>query len=125
MKTDEIFKILKELKLEFYKIQCQNWILNRSNGTGAAGRTLEILLNKESDRFILPDYRGIEIKTKLSRNESYIALFSMAFDNKPLEMRRLLNGYGYPDRDYPQYKVFFTKVLEISKEKLVIPTLIN
>ena len=42
MKT--IIKEMQNLKTEIYKIQCKNWIASKSTGTGAAGRTLEILL---------------------------------------------------------------------------------
>lgn len=110
METEEILQAIKKLKLEFYKIQCRNWIPNQGSGFGSAGRTLEILLQKEEDQLILPDYHGIEIKTKLERSEPYIGLFSMALDNKPLEMKRLLKIGGYPDKTHPEFKVFHVGV---------------
>lgn len=106
MKTNEIYTIINNLKLKFYQIQCKNWIQNKSNGTGACGRTFEILLKKNADRFILPDYHGIEIKTQLENSPYKLSLFSMAFDNKPLEMQRLLKIGGYPDRNHSEFNVF-------------------
>ncbi len=118
METEEILKAIKKLKLEFYKIQCKNWIPNQGSGLGSAGRTLEMLLNKDEDQLILPDYLGIELKTKLERSEPYIGLFSMAFDNKPLEMKRLLKIGGYPDKQNPQFNVFHVSVSGNSRRKV-------
>ena len=106
MKQRKIYQTMKKLQLEFYKIQCMNWIPNKSNGTGSAGRTLEILLNKPADKNILPDYHGIELKTQVEGSKYPLRLFSMAFDNKPMEMRRLLKICGYPDKKKPNFKVF-------------------
>lgn len=106
MKPKNIFEEIELLKLELYKIQCKNWIPSKGKGTAAAGITLEKLLHKEEDHDILPDYHGIEIKTKIEGSEPFIGLFSMAFDNKPLEIRRLLKIGGYPDKTHPEFKVF-------------------
>ena len=110
MNKEEILKNMKKMEIEFYKIQSKNWILNKSNGTGSAGRTLEILLGKAADNAILPDYLGIEIKTQMIHTHYRMSLFSMAFDNKPLEMQRLLRICGYPDRVHPEIKVFQVSV---------------
>lgn len=110
MKEKIILENMQQLQLELYKIQTKNWILNQSNGTGAAGRTLEILLGKPFDHLALPDYNGIEIKTQMINIHYDLRLFSMALDNKPLEMQRLLNLCGYPDRIHPEFKVFRMKV---------------
>lgn len=103
-------EIIEKLNLEFYKIQCKNWIPSQGSGTSAAGRTLENLLNKKEDNQILPDYYGIELKTKLENSEPFIGLFSMALDNKPLEMQRLLELGGYPDKTNPEFKAFHISV---------------
>lgn len=96
----------RKLKTELYKIQCRNWIENRSGGTGAAGLTLEKLLGKETDRKVLPDYEGIEIKTVMDYSKYPMHLFSCALDSKPLEMKKLLETGGYPDKTHPEFKVF-------------------
>lgn len=99
-----IYDVIEELKREFYFIQCKNWIRSKGKGTGAAGKTFESLLGKDDDRYSLPDYNGIEIKTKFQNSKYSIELFSMAFDNKPLENQRLLKKFGYPDRKNPKFK---------------------
>lgn len=119
MKNEEkIFRTITRLNIEFYKIQCRNWILSKSNGNGAAGRTLEILLNKKNDTYALPDFYEIEIKTKLIGSESNITLFSMVFDNKPLEIQRLLRIGGYPDKLHPEFKIFYLCVHGNFKKKM-------
>lgn len=107
---ENIKQEFKKLDLELYKIQCRNWILSKGNGTGAAGKTLEVLLGKETDRYILPDINSIEIKTRSENTKYPMSLFSCACDNKPLEMKRLLDIGGYPDKKDPRYKVFFLTI---------------
>jgi len=85
--------LIKHLNIKLYKIRCRNWILCEEKGNGAVGIKLEKLLGKKSDRYILPDYKGIEIKTK-SSNKYGIHLFSCAFDNKPNEIKRLLKIFN-------------------------------
>ena len=96
----------QNLKEKFYKIQCQNWILSKSMGSGAAGRTLEKLLGVEENQDVLPDFYGIEIKTKIKNGKYPLTLFSCALDNKPLENKRLLFTYGYPDNLNQNFKKF-------------------
>lgn len=103
---------MKERKLDaihllytkLYGIQCQNWIEKKGYGPGGAGLTLEWNLGKEQDKLSLPDYHGIEIKTQRKGSTYAIGLFSMALDNKPLEMQRLLKLVGYPDYQNHNYK---------------------
>ena len=104
--TKDKLENIKNFKKEMYKIQCRNWIPSKSKGSGAAGITLEKLLGKETDRYVLPDYGQIEIKVKNIKSNYPIGLFSCAFDNKPHEMQRLLKIGGYPDKKHPQFKVF-------------------
>lgn len=118
MKTENIDYFIKKLQLEFYKIQCKNWILSKSNGTGAAGRTFEILLHKKADKLALPDYQGIEIKTQSEVSRYRIGLFSAAFDNKPMEIERLLKIGGYPDKRHPEFNVFHVDVFGEHKIKV-------
>lgn len=116
---DENIKvIIEKLKLELYKIQCKNWVASVGTGNSASGKTLEHLLGKEEDRDVLPDYIGIELKTRNKYSNYPLNLFSCALDNKPLEMQRLLKIGGYPDKNNPQYKVFQIKVDALSDKKV-------
>lgn len=101
---------IKKLKIEFYKIQCKNWIKNTEKGTSAAGKMLENLLGKEDDNLIIADYYGIELKTKFLYSEPHIGLFSMVPDNRPLALKEILIRYGWPSRKDRKYKVLFGKI---------------
>ena len=107
---EKIFNEMKKLKLEIYKIQCRNWLPSFCNGTQAAGITLEHALGKERNYDVLPDYNGIEIKTRSRYSNYSMGLFSCAFDNKPLESHRLLKLGGYPDKLIPEFKLFQTSI---------------
>lgn len=90
----------KELDIILYKIRCRNWIKCNYNGTGKAGLLFESLLNKKQDRYILPDYKCFEIKTKYKFSNDGIKLFSCSFDNKPREINRFLSTVGYYNNGY-------------------------
>lgn len=70
------------------------WIRNCSNGCGSCGQTLEKLLGNKPNNFQIPDYNGIEIKTKLSNKFDKIILFSAIpnIGKNPIEY--LLSNYG-------------------------------
>lgn len=116
--NDNIAIEMKKLKIELYKIQCRNWIPSSGNGSGAAGKTLEDILGKNEDRYVLPDYNGIELKTRSDYSTYPLHLFSCAFDNRPLEMQRLLKIAGYPDRKNPQFRIFNIRVKATEDKKV-------
>lgn len=95
--------LLKEIKK---KVITNEWVENRAKGMGGVGITLESLLQKERENFELPDYKGVEIKAKCSRKDTYITLFSAVPDSYLFEIKRLVQKYGYPDSQFPQFKVF-------------------
>lgn len=107
--------ILNELK---EKIITNEWIESKTKGNGGVGFTLESLLQKERENFEIPDYKGIELKTKCSKKESYITLFNATPDSYLFETKRILEKYGYPDSQYPQFKVFNVSVYGHRKIKL-------
>ena len=80
---------VKKLLVEFYLIQCKGWVKSQGKGTSAAGTTLEYLLGKKEDAKSLPDYYGIELKTKLATSTYPIRLFSAVLDNRPNVMNEL------------------------------------
>ena len=99
-------KILMELKIKAEHIQSLDWVESVAKGYSGAGLTFEHLLGKEKDRDGEPDYKGIEIKTKYAKFNQYVALFHATPNNQPLVIKRMQEVYGYPDQDYPQFKVF-------------------
>lgn len=84
---DNLIKLLDE----FYLIQCRGWVKNTGVGSSSAGSTFEHLLGKQTDTSPLPDYLGIELKTKLIVSKYRIGLFSSCPDNRPNTMQILWN----------------------------------
>lgn len=107
---EKMYKNLKRLKKEFFVIQCRNWVASRAEGSGAVGLTLEKLLGKENDTIALPDYLGIELKTKLITSYPQISLFSMALDSKPLLMQHVWEKYGWKSGTDKKFKVFYATI---------------
>ena len=101
---------IDELKKAFYKIQCMNWVKNIGKGYSSAGKTLENILGKKDDYDSLPDYFGIELKTKVDGTEPFVGLISIVPDSEPLLINRLLNNYGWPSKKDRKYKVFYAQV---------------
>ena len=98
---------IKKLKLQFIRISNMGWIKGQGKGYKNIGYTFERLLNKEVENLEMPDYEGIEIKTKRVFNKSYITLFSANPDGSYLfEIERIRNTYGYPDSVLRNFKVF-------------------
>lgn len=99
-------KNIKELKQKFDEIKKLGWIKGIINGNSSVGRTFETLLGNNENSFEIPDYNGIEIKTKSSK----INVFSTLFNCKPeglyyKETERIKDTYGYPDKNFKEYKV--------------------
>ena len=100
---DEKFKILKK---EFERIKNMGYVKSSRKGSTGIGKTFEDLLGKEEDSLDMPDYLGIEIKTRRSYSRSYITLFSCAPKGQTnYEIKRLKDTYGYPDKVLKQFKV--------------------
>lgn len=98
---DEIYLLKKKIKL----IKDKGWIPCDYKNYGSVGLMLEKLLHKNPDNFELPDYNGIELKTKKSFFNTKITLFSAAPDSFLFETRRLHKLYSYPDYKNPKNKV--------------------
>ncbi len=94
-----------DLKDQFQRIKKKGWIPSCTKGHSGVGITFEKQLGKETENFEIADYRGIEIKTKCSNREPYISLFNATPDSYLFEIKRLQEKYGYPDKEYPQFKI--------------------
>ncbi len=95
-----------DLKEEFFKIKKMGWVKSVRKGSGGVGRTFEYLLGKEEENFEIPDYNGIEIKTKRLSSLYETSLFNARPDGKYFhEIERLRDEYGYLDSFSKKYKV--------------------
>lgn len=98
--------LFKNIVFETDKIIKKGWTKSLYNGTGGLGITFEKLLNIETNKFEIPDYGEIEIKTKLYNRPGYISLFNATPDSYLFEIKRIQETYGYPDSRNKKYKVF-------------------
>lgn len=107
-----------ELKKEFDRIKKLNYIKSLRKGTTGVGYTFETLINKKEDTSYLPDYKGIEIKTKLGNSKTAISLLSMVPNmaiNNTSPLYYLLDKFGYHKN---QSRRFYAKC-EYQPKKLI------
>ena len=100
MKTKE----LEDLKQEFSRIKNMGYVKSTREGVTGVGKTFEDLIGKAEDTKGIPDYHGIEIKTRLGYSKSYTTLFNSTPEGK-LETQRLCKEYGYPDKILKDKKI--------------------
>ena len=99
------------LKDYFLKINSMGWIESKYKGSGAVGRTFEELLGLPFNEFEIPDFNGIEIKTRRCNSKSYISLFNAALDGKMLfQTKTIVDKYGWPSKLYPSTKVLYCDI---------------
>ena len=102
---------IKQLEQEFDKISKKGYIRGIYNNSSSIGRTFENELNLPRNTLEIPDYNGIEIKTRRTYSKSYITLFNAIPDGeKPQEVERLKNSYGYPYKKDKRYKALYAGV---------------
>jgi len=115
-------KSTNKLLQEFNKISKKGWIKSISNNPrnfGNIGITFEKELNKERDTMYFPDYYGIEIKCTSKFSKYPLYLFTVAFDGPTFpEINRIIETYGYYDKDFKDKKVLF-EILNCSNKKVV------
>lgn len=101
---------ISNLIKSFHKIAKKRWIKSsfENNRIGNVGLTFEQELNKTPDNMYFPDYEGIEIKCTTRFSDFPIFLLSCSFDgpNYP-EIDRLIDKYGYYDKEFTEKKVLF------------------
>jgi len=101
-------KNITKLKNEFKKIKAKGYIKGKYNGSCSIGRTFEDELGLNENEFSVPDYYGIEIKTRRAYSKSSITLFNAVPDGENLfEIERLKETYGYPSKNDRNYKVLY------------------
>lgn len=106
----------KKLIDEFYRISKKGWIKSASKSFGSVGLTFEKELGKDPDSLFFPDYYGTEIKCTTHYSKYPLYLFTLAFDGPTFpEINRIVEKYGYYDKDYKDKKVLFAKLSCINK----------
>lgn len=106
---------------QFRQITNKGWIKSISNSFGSIGLTFEKELGKKPDAMYFPDYHGIEIKCTSRYSRYPLYLFTIAFDGPTFpEINRIVEKYGWPDKDYSDRKVLFVKLSFKEKKQLMI-----
>ena len=103
-----MYENIFELNNKFLEINRMGWIRSRRKGSTGIGYTFESLLGKNEDSLSLPDFKGIEIKTKLGYTKTPLTLFSLTGNNgrgTPI-YKKFIYSYGYYRKDKPNYKSF-------------------
>lgn len=96
---------------KFNNIKKIGWIQSVKNGYAGVGLTLEHLLGVTENEFEIPDFYGIELKTKRNKSNSYTTLFNATPDGPHFhEVERLRNTYGYPHSKAKEYLVLNVSV---------------
>ena len=104
-------KQIKKLNEEFIKIKEKGWIKSLNKGSNGIGFTFEGLLGIQKNELEIPDYNGIELKTRRYSSTSYIILFSSKPEGKYYhEVQRIKDKYGYPHSKFKNYKVLNNSV---------------
>ena len=70
------------LKDKFNLIKKLGWIKSIRKGSTGIGATFENAMELNENSFEIPDFNGIEIKTKRNYRNSYTSLFNYAPDGK-------------------------------------------
>lgn len=94
------------LNNKFNSIKNMGWIQSIKKGSSGIGLTFEHLIGINENEFEIPDFNGIELKTKRSKSTSYTTLFNATPDGPHFhEVERLRTIYGYPHSKAKEYKV--------------------
>lgn len=99
MYTEEIVREnVRFLRKKFREIRNMEYVKSVRRGSTGIGATFEALLGKEEDSLEIPDFGGIEIKTRRGYSKSLINLFTAVPTGSTFyEVKRLRDMYGYPD----------------------------
>ena len=95
-----------ELKTKSENIIKKGWIECPMKNSGNVGLLFERLLGLTNHNFSIPDYDGIEIKTKIKNSIPKITLFNATPDSYLYPIKRIYETYGYPDCTNRNFKAF-------------------
>lgn len=102
MYTDTFIK----LKDECDNIIKKGWIRCENFNSGNVGLLFEKLLGLQNHNFSIPDYEGIEIKTKILNSIPKMTLFNATPDGYLYSNKALYEQYGYPSNNNKGYNSF-------------------
>jgi len=109
--SQEIKNDVRALQKKFLAIKRMEYVKSVRKGNTGIGATFEYLLGKDEDSLQIPDFGGIEIKTKRGYSKSLINLFNaVPTGGTYYEVKRLRDKYGYPDSNDKNLKRINTAI---------------
>ena len=110
--------ILQLLK-KFEEIKQEGLHKSLRNGSTGIGYTFECLIGKSEDTSFSPDFKGIEIKTKLGYSKTPLTLFSLTpKSNNDYTIKNLVFRFGYPESSFSEFKVL--RALAVCNSKVLV-----
>lgn len=107
------------MQKKFNEIRQKGWIRSVCLGSSGVGITFEQEIGLNSNELAIPDFQGIEIKTKRDYSKYYTTLFSATFDGDYLfENKRIRETYGWPDATFRNCKVIYCETVANGYTKL-------
>ena len=102
---------INNLIKKFNLIKNLGWIKSKRKGSTGIGYTFETLIGKEEEKFPVPDFGNIEIKTKNNSSKENITLFNATPDGDYLfPIKYLYEKYGFRSIKEPNCKVFYATI---------------
>lgn len=102
----EIKEEFIELRKKFNEIKKRGLIKPLRKGSTGVGYTFEKLLGKEEDSLSLPDYNGIELKTKLGYSKSAMTLFNcIPIKGNETAINYILDKYAWKRQDIKYFSL--------------------
>ena len=107
MKLGNVEQDIRLLQKRFLEIRNMEYVKSVRRGNTGVGATFESLLGKNEESLEIPDFGGIEIKTRRGYSKAFITLFSaVPTGGSYYEVKRLRDNYGYRDpNDYDLKKL--------------------
>lgn len=100
-----------ELREKFGKIRARGWIEADADSFENAGIMFEKLIGVQTNALEIPDFGGIEIKTKSKSPFDYVSLFNCSPTGPHYhEIEYIRDSFGYPDSEFKFFKVFYGDV---------------
>ena len=95
------------LKKEFRRIKNMGLIETMRKGGSGIGYTLETLLNKKEDQECKPDFKSIELKSRMGYSKHPLNLFHCAPKrNKNTAIDYIFQTYNYPKHNEKDILIF-------------------
>lgn len=108
---------ISELYELFLKVKQKGFHKSLRNGPTGLGYTFETLIGKAEDRKYMPDFKGIEIKTKRGYTKSPLTLFCLSpKKNDKICVEEILLRYGYPSKNNKKLKSFGCNVSYVNDD---------